>query len=131
MDSDGNVLNCSVLVLNRNYQALQVVNAKRAFSLLFQRLAEVVAIEKDTYNTYDFESWAEVSEFRRRFAPDGNDWIHTVRLTIAVPRIIRLLFYDDLPRQQVKFNRRNIYARDHNRCQYCGQRFSTTALSLD
>ena len=131
MDSDGNVLSCNVLVLNRHYQALRVVDAKRAFSFLFRRLAEVVAIEKDTYNTYDFESWTEVSEFRREFDPDGNDWVHTVRLTIAVPRIIRLLSYDRLPRQQVKFNRRNIYGRDHNRCQYCGRRYLTSELSLD
>ena len=39
--------------------------------------------------------------------------------------------YDRLPRQEVKFNRRNIYARDGNRCQYCGKKFATTELSLD
>ena len=131
MNSDGSALACNVLVLNRHYQALRVVQAKRAFSLLFRRLAEVVAVEQDTYNTYDFQSWAEVSELRRQFAPDGHDWVHTVRLTIAVPRIIRLLFYDRLPRQQVKFNRRNIYARDHSRCQYCGKRYPSSELSLD
>ena len=48
-----------------------------------------------------------------------------------MPRIIRLLGYDKLPRQDVKFNRRNIYARDSSRCQYCGKKFSTTELSLD
>ncbi|MCK4849818.1 MAG: HNH endonuclease [Phycisphaerae bacterium] len=131
MNSDGSVLSCNVLVLNRHYQALRVVQAKRAFSLLFRQLAEVVAVEQDTYNTYDFESWAELSELRRQFSPDGHDWVHTVRLTIAVPRIIRLLFYDRLPRQQVKFNRRNIYARDHSRCQYCGKRYPSSELSLD
>ncbi len=131
MDSNGGVLSCNVLVLNRHYQALRVVQAKRAFSLLFRRLAEVVAVEQDTYNTYDFQSWAELSELRRQFAPDGHDWVHTVRLTIAVPRIIRLLFYDRLPRQQVMFNRRNIYARDHSRCQYCGKRYPSSELSLD
>ena len=57
----------------------------------------------------------------------------SVRLQIAVPlpRIIRLLGYDKLPRQDVKFNRRNIYARDGNKCQYCGKRMPTTELSLD
>ena len=50
---------------------------------------------------------------------------------IAVPRIIRLLFYDRLPKQTVKFNRRNIFARDRNRCQYCGKRFPTSELTLD
>jgi len=48
-----------------------------------------------------------------------------------VPRIIRLLFYDRLPPGDVKFNRRNIYARDENRCQYCGRRFSSSELSID
>ena len=51
--------------------------------------------------------------------------------TRAVPRIIRLLGYDKLPRQDVKFNRRNIYARDGNKCQYCGKKMPTTELSLD
>jgi 5-methylcytosine-specific restriction endonuclease McrA len=31
----------------------------------------------------------------------------------------------------VKLNRRNLYARDHNRCQYCGKRYPTSELSLD
>ncbi|MGE5754213.1 MAG: HNH endonuclease, partial [Planctomycetaceae bacterium] len=35
------------------------------------------------------------------------------------------------PRQKVKFNRRNIFARDGNRCQYCGKKFPTNELSLD
>ena len=48
-----------------------------------------------------------------------------------MPRIIRLLGYDRPPRQRVKFNRRNIFARDGNRCQYCGKRFATSDLSLD
>jgi 5-methylcytosine-specific restriction endonuclease McrA len=39
--------------------------------------------------------------------------------------------YDKLPKQRVKFNRRNIFARDENRCQYCGRRFKTQDLSLD
>ena len=131
MDSNGSALSCNVLVLNRHYQALRVVHAKRAFSLLFRQLAEVISVEQDTYNTYDFQSWAELSELQRQFAPDSQDWVQTVRLTIAVPRIIRLLFYDRLPRQQVKFNRRNIYARDHSHCQYCGQHYPSSELSLD
>ena len=124
-------LDCSVLVLNKHYMAVRIVGAKRAFSLLFRELAEVVSMEEDKYCNYDFESWCEVSQFRRQFQPDGHDWVATVDFHIAVPRIIRLLFYDRLPRSEVKFNRRNIFARDRNRCQYCGKKYPTSELSLD
>jgi len=124
-------LDCNVLVLNKHYMAIRIVGARRAFSLLCRELAEVVSLEEGSYSNYDFESWCEVSQFRREFEPDGHDWVSTVNFHIAVPRIIRLLFYDRLPRTEVKFNRRNIFARDKNRCQYCGKRFPTSELSLD
>lgn len=129
-------LNANVLVLNKFYQAIRVINVRRAFSLLCRELAEVVHIESDDkgesrWQNFTFETWREISQLKREFEPDDYDWIHTVRFQIAVPRIIRLLAYDKLPRQDVKFNRRNIYARDGNRCQYCGRKFSTTELSLD
>ncbi len=124
-------LECNVLVLNKNYMAVRIISVKRAFSLLFRELAEVVSLEEGKYFSYDFNSWCDVSDFRRQFEPDEHDWVATVNFHIAVPRIIRLLFYDRLPRNQVKFNRRNIFARDKNHCQYCGKRFATSELSLD
>jgi len=124
-------LDCNVLVLNKHYMAIRIVGARRAFSLLFRQLAEVVSFEQGDYSNYDFQGWCDVSEFKRRFEPDGHDWVSTVNFYIAVPRIIRLLFYDRLPRNEVKFNRRNLFARDKNSCQYCGKRFSTSELSLD
>jgi 5-methylcytosine-specific restriction endonuclease McrA len=122
---------CNVLVLNRNYLAVRVVDVRRAFSLLFRQLAEVVHIESGRYTSYDFTEWCELSQLAHEFEPDAHDWIHTIRFEIAVPRIIRLAVYDKLPQQTVKFNRRNIYARDGNLCQYCGKKFPTTELSLD
>jgi 5-methylcytosine-specific restriction endonuclease McrA len=124
-------LDCSVLVLNKHYMAVRIIGAKRAFSLLFRQLAEVVSLEQGAYANYNFRSWCEVSEFKRNFEPDGHDWVSTVNFYVAVPRIIRLLFYDRLPRAEVKFNRRNIFARDKNCCQYCGKRYPTSELSLD
>jgi 5-methylcytosine-specific restriction endonuclease McrA len=124
-------LDSNVLVLNRHYMAVRVVGARRAFSLLFRQLAEVVAYEEGTYANYDFHSWCEVSQFKRQFEPEGYDWVATLNFDVAVPKIIRLLFYDRLPRSDVKFNRRNIFARDENRCQYCGKKFPTKELSLD
>jgi 5-methylcytosine-specific restriction endonuclease McrA len=124
-------LECNVLVLNKHYMAIRIVGARRAFSLLFRELAEVICFERDTYCNYDFQNWCDVSRFKRNFEPAEHDWVATVNFHIAVPRIIRLLFYDRLPRSEVKFNRRNIFARDRNRCQYCGKKYSTTELSLD
>jgi len=120
-----------VLVLNKHYMAIRIVGVRRAFSLLCRQLAEVISFEQGQYSNYDFQSWCEVSQFRRTFEPDGHDWVSTINFHLAVPRIIRLLFYDRLPRSEVKFNRRNIFARDKNRCQYCGRRFATSELSLD
>ena len=117
--------------------ALCVVTVRRAFTLLFKRdqdeqpVAEIVSIEDGQYVSYDFDDWTELSAYRKEFEPNGHDWIRTVRFDLAVPRIIRVLSFSKVPKQQVKFNRRNVFARDHNSCQYCGKRCSTSELSLD
>ncbi|HUS46845.1 MAG TPA: HNH endonuclease [Phycisphaerae bacterium] len=125
------VLDSHVLVLNKHYAAVRVISARRAFCMLFKEIAEIISLEDEQYISYDFDSWREVSELRARYEREHHDWVRCVRFELAVPRIIRLLFYDRLPRQPVKFNRRNIYARDRNRCQYCGRRHPTSELSLD
>lgn len=133
----GSPLDSNVLLLNAHYAALRVVSARRAFSLLCKRdnqrrpVAEVVHTEDGRYVSYDFEDWAQLSAFKREFEPAKYDWVRTVQLHIAVPRIVRVLTFAKLPRQDVKFNRRNLFARDHNACQYCGKRFTTSELSLD
>jgi 5-methylcytosine-specific restriction endonuclease McrA len=131
MSSIAAVLDEKVLVLNRMYTAVRIVSAKRAFTMLCKQAAEVIAFDSGRYINYDFETWAEIAEFQRQFEPDAHDWIRTARIEIAVPKIIRLLAYDRFPKQQVKLNRRNLYARDGNRCQYCGKHFATKELTLD
>ena len=124
-------LDASVLVLNKCYMAVHIIPVRRAFCLLFKELAEVVTLDDGRYLSHDFRSWREVSEARARFKDPDDDYIRTIHFEIQVPRVIRLLTYDRLPRTKVKFNRRNIFARDGNRCQYCGKRFPTGELSLD
>ncbi|HOF18086.1 MAG TPA: HNH endonuclease, partial [Phycisphaerae bacterium] len=124
-------LDSNVLVLNRHYAPVRVVSARRAFCLLFKRIAEIVHVQDREYISYDFDSWREVSEHRARYEREHHEWIRCVRFELAVPKIVRLLVYDRLPRQPVKFNRRNIYARDGNRCQYCGRKYATSELTLD
>jgi len=124
-------LDAKVLVLNKLYVAVRVVTARQAFCLLAREAAEVIDHDEGVYSNHDFDSWLEVAEFKKTFEPDKHDWVRTVRLEIPVPRIIRLLGYDRLPAQGVKLNRRNLFARDRNRCQYCSALFPTSELSID
>ena len=124
-------LNSSVLVLNRQYMAVHVVDVRRAFALLLRQLAEVIHIEDGQFANYDFQSWREISELKAEFKEPHDDWIRSVSFEIQVPRVLRLLYYDSVPKQRVRLNRRNLFARDGNRCQYCGKRFASSELSID
>ena len=127
----GSALDSHVLVLNSHYAAIRVVTARRAMCMLFKQIAEIVSAEDSSYQSYSFESWREISEYRSKYEREHHEWIRCVRFELAVPRIIRLLFYDRLPKRLVKLNRRNIFARDRSRCQYCGRKFPMSELSLD
>ena len=116
------VLNTKVLVLNRHYLPVHVTSVRRAFSLLYQGLAEAV---DEQYRTFDFASWSALA------ASVHDDTVGMVGRLIRVPRVILLLTYDRIPKRQVRFNRFNVYARDRNACQYCGHRFPRTELNLD
>lgn len=132
--ASSSALNASVLVLNRQYMAIHVIDVRRAFRLLMRELAEVVHIEDGQYANYDFHSWREVSEFRAEFEEENDphaDWVQSVNFSIQAPRVLRLLNYDRVPRPRVRLNRRNLFARDGNLCQYCGKKFVTSELSID
>jgi 5-methylcytosine-specific restriction endonuclease McrA len=125
-------LEASVLVLNKMFMAVHVIAVRRAFILLCKDLAEVVSLEDGQFATYNFETWREVSEFRaKHFRQEEDDWVRTANAEIQVPRVIRLTSYEKIPKHTVKFNRRNIFARDNNQCQYCGKRYAMSELSLD
>ncbi len=125
-------LHASVLVLNRLYMAVHIIGVRRAFALLCRELAEVIhAGEEGVFANYTFESWLEASQTRAHQKQTHEDWIRSVNFEIQVPRVIRLLRYDRLPRQGVHLNRRNVLARDGHQCQYCGRHFPIHQLSLD
>ncbi|MEK7369262.1 MAG: HNH endonuclease [Planctomycetota bacterium] len=128
-------LDSSVLVLNKFFIAMNVISAKRAITLLYKNSAEVISIDAGRFNSYNMDSWQDVSLLKSNLGlPEEDDelsWIKTVSISIQVPKIIRLLFYENRPAWGVKFNRRNIFARDSNCCQYCGRRHPTSELSLD
>jgi 5-methylcytosine-specific restriction endonuclease McrA len=90
----------------------------------------VVHIEEGQYAAYDLDSWRELSALRSSFRTPDQDWIRAVGYALQAPRVIRLVSCDRGPRQGVRFNRRNVFARDANQCQYCGRGFPTSELSL-
>ena len=123
----------NVLAVNRLYLAIHVITVRRAFALLWKGMAEVINIEDGAYMAYDFDAWRETSELRSELDEMGEntDWILAVNFPIQVPRIVRLLHYDRIPRETVKFSRKNVFLRDENRCQYCRRQFNMQQLSLD
>jgi hypothetical protein len=77
-------LSSSVLVLNRQYMAVHVVDVRRAFTLLLRELAEVVHIEDGQYGNYDFESWREISELQSQFMEPHQDCCTTIAFRSSV-----------------------------------------------
>ena len=121
------LLNSQVLVLNRLWQAVNICSARRAFTLLYQGHAQVVSSDPaNNFLTHDFDSWRDFSAT----APD-HEVVTTISWKIRVPRVIVLLLFDRLPKKEVKFTRHNVFERDKNTCQYCGNVFERTDLNLD
>ncbi len=120
------MLSSPVLVLNKNYMPVSVTNLRRAFVMLY--CGEAKAVTK-TYETFDFESWAEVSAASA--AGGRGDYVRTVTRIIKAPRVIILLRYSGFHRKRPRFTRFNIFRRDSGKCQYCGKHFSKTELTID
>ncbi len=113
-----------VLVLNRHWLAVHVCTVKRAISLVYQEMAQIV---NENYQTYDFDSWRELS----KFGEDHAEMIRTPQFQIRAPKVIVLGRYQNSPPRTVRFNRRNIYMRDRHMCQYCGTHPNRDDLTID
>jgi hypothetical protein len=109
------------LVLNRNWQPVNVATVGRALVLLWNDSARIV--DPENYQTY---TWADWSQLRVR---DGDSFIQAVRL--RAPEVIVLTDYDRLPSAAVSFSRRNLFKRDHWTCQYCGVQPGGDELTID
>lgn len=125
MDS---LLDQPVLVLNRLWQAINTCSARRALMLLYQGHAQVVCSDgaNNNFFTHDFTSWRDFSLTN----PEPR-MLQSISLRIRVPRIIVLCLFDRLPKKEVKFTRHNVFERDRNTCQYCGDVFDRANLNID
>lgn len=93
-----------MLILNASYEPLHVCSVKRAVALLMHDIAERIE--------------------------DSNKILRSPSQVFAVPSVVRLKKYVKRPpHQKVAFNRKNVFRRDDNTCQYCSVR--SNDLTLD
>ena len=97
------MINLPVLVLNQNYEPLNICRARRAVVLVYRGKAEMLE--------------------------DGSGFIHSVGQTISVPSVIRLAYMIKRPRPKRRLTRLEVFNRDHYICQYCGE--ESRQLTLD
>ncbi len=95
--------NAAVLVLNQNYEPLNVCNLRRALGMVFGGKAEILE--------------------------NGRGVIHSVQQAWPVPSVIRLSYMIRRPVPRVRLCRKEIFRRDGFTCQYCGQK--TSRLTMD
>lgn len=98
-------LNRLVLVLNASYEAIHVCTARRAMTLLFKGAAVVEQVSPHV--------------------------VHTNKLNIPVPSVVRLVKYRKMPRQNRSVSRKGILLRDSSTCQYCREKTPPAQLTLD
>lgn len=96
-------LNSPVLVLNQNYQPLNVCNAKRAFVLISHEKAELMV--------------------------SGQGHLRSVSTHFPLPSVIRLHHMVKRPLVQRRLSRKAVFYRDKFTCQYCHKK--TKSLTLD
>lgn len=111
------------LVLNRNWQPVNVASVARALTLVWNDNARVVCPE--TYQLFDWADWA-------RFEPAEHELcVRGIKQNFCVPEVVALTGFDRLPNAHVAFSRRNIFKRDHFTCQYCGLQPRPSDLTID
>jgi 5-methylcytosine-specific restriction endonuclease McrA len=119
-----------VLVLNKSWRAIGIITLEKA-------MAKILAINEDgspkvkiidATNNFILYSWQEWS---LQIPDDQELKIRTVNSCFRVPEIIQYTRFDKVPSLKAHFNRKSLYRRDKNTCQYCGEKKVNDELSLD
>lgn len=116
----------TVLVLNRNWQAIDVKTPADAFCMMAAGTATALAIGKD--GDMQPTKWADWFELPVR---DEDNHVGTVHGGVRVPTVIVLARYDKVPRRRPKLSGRGIWERDGGVCQYTGRKLSRDEGNID
>ena len=121
------VLNkATVLVLNRNWQAINVRTPADAFCQMAINVATALDIEgQDSMRPVPWAEW-----LRLPIRPQDN-FVGTPRGPIRVPTVIVLANFAKVPKKRPTLSARGIRDRDHNRCQYTGKLLRPDETSID
>jgi len=129
----------TVLVLNRNWQAINVRTPQEAFCMMATNVATGLEIEGEEHiRPVTWEEWITLP------IRDQDEAVHTVRGQIRVPTVIVAVRgqirvptvivavnYAKVPKKRPKLCARTIRERDGNRCQYTGRLLHPDEGSLD
>ena len=121
------ILNKSiVLVLNRNWQAINIRSPQEAFCQMATNVATGLEIEGENHiRPVTWDEWITLP-----IRPQDNE-VQTVRGPIRVPTVIVAVNFAKVPKKRPKLCARAIRERDGNRCQYTGALLRPEEGSLD
>lgn len=121
-----NVLSDLTLVLNKAWISITAVTVREAIVSVVNEASRI--IDPESYQLYDFDGWYNHTKSRTY---DKKIMIRTGSLQFPAPEIIVLTRYSKVPYRGVPFSRKNLYARDSYRCQYCGATPGIKRLTID
>lgn len=115
-----------VLVLNRNWQAINVRTPQEAFCMMATNVATALEIDgEDHIRPVTWDEWITLP------VREQDEVVHTVRGAIRVPTVIVAVNYAKVPKKRPKFCAKTIRERDGNRCQYSGALLRPDEGSID
>ena len=115
-----------VLVLNRNWQAINIRTPQDAFCQMATNVATALDIEGDSHiRPVTWDEWITLP------VREGDHAVRTGRGAIRVPTVIVAVNYARVPKKRPKLSAKNIRERDGNRCQYTGKLLHPDEGSLD
>lgn len=126
-----NVLDRKVLVLNKSWVPIAVVNLDRAICLCVgthKGTNEPKAKILDVYQDYQSFTWQDWSNL---IAKSSEPTIKTAKQEFKIPEIIILSRYNKFPKQKIHFCRRALYKRDGFQCKFCGDKPGSALLNIE